>query len=627
MDSADSGSRRGSSFSTFSSWRAAAEGVPGEVPQAVPAGGGGTSTTPPLAGTPTIAITSPTQNSSLPVGDVSVVLATSHFTVGGTGETFAKLYLDTDPVSFDVYNGSTKQVVHQGATPVQAEWVSPNQVRMLGLPVGHHKIHVELVAANGTRIPNPEAQAAVVFGVGVPAITAPSIILDRPESGAVLPSGSVLVSFLALNHAIGLNGQTHLHFYVDGASERHEFFNGVGISEENGVQLNGAHTHFVHWKSPTSFMMYGVTPGEHTVSFALANAAHNELSNPEATATVTFSVTGVSGSSEFLLEPVLSNVNARMITFAADGRLFYAEGQAGNVWIVDTAGGAWQQRTTPFYHTEVGALGEQGLSGIALDPNYASNGFVYVYFTMPDGATNRVVRVKDVNGQATEETVILAGLLAADQHNGGIIKFGPDGKLYVTVGEATQDQLAQDLGSYNGKILRINGDGSIPPDNPFAGSAVWAYGVRNSFGVTFHPATGDLWFTDNGPSVDDEVNLAVRGGNFGWPLATGTTGAPPLLNSAFVLPQPVGITNIVALASTPVYAARYHNNLFFTDFVEGKIHRLQLDPTFKTVATSSVVFDGGVGGLIGFVQGPDGYLYVTGFDSIYRVVANPNAAH
>ncbi|GKS60380.1 hypothetical protein YTPLAS18_39070 [Nitrospira sp.] len=560
---------------------------------------------------------------------MTVGFTTQNFTIEDVNQPRLWIYLDDDPTQYTFVNGSTNTVFYNGAPSPDVQWVSPTSFRFNNLSNGLHTFRLALVNAVGTPYTNGEAGTARAFTVGVPFPSAPSIIMAGPAPNADVP-GPVLVSFVIANHVSGLNGQPHMHFYIDGSTERHEYFNGAGITEDNGVQLNGAHTHAVHWKSPTSFMMYGWSPGPHSVRLVLADAAHNELANPEATQTLTFNITSNAGTSEFELDTVVPNVNVRAIAFAPDGRAFYAEGH-GQVWIAQTAGGTWQQNPTPFYQTTVGQLGEQGLTGVVVDPNYAANGFVYIYYTTPDQQFNRLVRVTDVNGQATQETIIMDNLLAADQHNGGVLKFGPDGKFYVSVGEATQDFLAQDLTSRHGKILRINGDGTFPPDNPFPtqGPAVWAYGIRNSFGMAFHPITNDLWITDNGPTVDDEVDLIVKGGNYGWPIATGTGTGPSgtLLPAAYVLSQPVGITNIVALTATSVYPTEYHNNLFFSDYVEGKIRRLVLDPTFKTVVSDSAVFDGGNGGLIALTQAPDGYMYVSGADGISRVVLNPNTHH
>lgn len=577
------------------------------------------------SGAPTITVTSPVQNASLPSGPVTVVFAATNFTIGGIGQPRLQFDLDNDPNFYTLVNGTDNKIFHNGVEVSEPEWLTPTLFRFNSLPDGQHQLRLYLVDANGVGLTNPQASTAVIFSRGVPASSAPTIIPVSPAPGSQV-SSPVTVTFLTVNHQIGLAGQPHLHFYVDGDSLQHEFFNGPGIDEINGVQYQNAHTHFVHWQGPTSFKLFALAAGQHEVRFVLADASHSELANSEATQTLTFSVLQNAGAGAFILESVIDNVDVGGIAFAPGGQVFFSTGKVGDVRVIDTASGTWQLRSTPFYHTAVGQLGEQGLQGIAIDPDYAANKFVYIYFSTPDEQFNRLVRVKDVNGQATDETILLDNILAADQHNGGVLLFGPDGKLYVTVGEATQDFLAQDTTSPNGKILRINSDGSIPSDNPFPGFPSWAYGIRNSYGLAFHSVTGDLWSTDNGPTVDDEVNLIISGGNYGWPIVTGPAGIPLYIDPIFTLPQPVGITNIVALAATSVYPTQYHNNLFFTDFVEGKIRRLELGPGFTTLSSSSVAFDGGVGGLVAFNQGPDGYMYVSSTDgTIYRVVPNPNA--
>ncbi|BCA55223.1 hypothetical protein W02_23630 [Nitrospira sp. KM1] len=575
-----------------------------------------------------ITIASPDQNASTASGPVTIVYSTTNFTIGGVGQPHMRFVLDGDPNPYTVLNGNDKKILYNGVETTEPEWLSPTSFRFNNLPDGQHAIVFQLVNANGTDNQAVGSSTALYFSKGVAGAPVPTIVPISPLSGSEVP-GPVTVSFVSLNHSIGVNGQSHLHFFVDGDTEPHHFYNGPGIDDENGVVYKGGHTHLVHWHSPTSFRMFALGAGQHQVQFVLVDAAHQPLANPEAMQILTFSVAQSTAAGDFDLEPMI-DASANGMAFAPGDQLFYTDGKGGNVWVIDTAGGAWQRRTTPFYHTEVGQLGEQGLAGIAIDPNYATNKFVYIYFSTPDQQRNRLVRVTDMNGQAGNEQILIDGILAADQHNGGVLLFGADGKLYVTVGEATQDNLAQDPASLNGKILRINTDGSIPADNPFPGSRTWLYGVRNSFGLAVHPATNDLWFTDNGPTVNDEVNLAAKGGNYGWPETTGK-GDPRFIDPAFVLEQPVGITNIVALQATSVYPSLYHNNLFFTDYVEGKIHRLVLDPSFKTVASDSVALDvqNAAGGLIAFKQGPDGYMYVSGSTSsggsIYRVVLNPNA--
>ncbi len=158
--------------------------------------------------------------------------------------------------------------------------------------------------------------------------------------------------------------------------------------------------------------------------------------------------------------------------------------------------------------------GEGGLLGLAVSPGYRRDKLVYAYFT--SGRDNRIVRFR-LGGTAHP---ILTGLRRGFIHNGGRIAFGPDGKLYAGVGETGDTELAQDLGSLNGKILRMNPNGTVPADNPFPGSLVWSLGHRNVQGLAWD-SSGRLWATEFGQDTFDEVNVIRRGHNYGWPEVEG----------------------------------------------------------------------------------------------------------
>lgn len=170
---------------------------------------------------------------------------------------------------------------------------------------------------------------------------------------------------------------------------------------------------------------------------------------------------------------------------------------------------------------DVKSEGEGGLLGMALHPNFSENRWIYLYMTVErDSGTKNEVRkyVLGENGISDEE-IILSGIEGAIIHNGGRLKFGPDGYLYVATGDANQSNLAQDTNSMAGKILRIKDDGSVPVDNPF-NNEIYSYGHRNVQGIAWD-STNRLWATEHGPSTMDEVNLIVAGGNYGWPEITG----------------------------------------------------------------------------------------------------------
>ncbi|MFO0775205.1 MAG: PQQ-dependent sugar dehydrogenase [Nitrospiraceae bacterium] len=573
------------------------------------------------SGKPTVTVSGPLSNQTVPSGPVTVALTTSDFHVGGQGQPFVRVYLDADPTPYYLYNAPTNQVHYQGVQAGEVHWVGVNQLRFTSLSLGQHLIHVELVDANGNRLTNPESRTSTVFSVGVAASAVPQIIPDRPGQASSVNRGVTPVSFVVLNHKIGLPGQPHLQFFVNDDPTPHQFYDGPGIDDENGVLLNGLHTHAIHWKSSSSFEMYGWDAGEYRLRFRLVDGQGQALPNPEATATRTFTIVEVPRG-EARLQPMISGVPTIAMAFAHDGRLFVSEGKSGNISIVDTTGATWQKRQVPFYHVDVAQAVEQGTFGIALDPAFATNGFVYLHFSVAGGAKNKVIRVKDVGGVGTQETTILDNLPAAEIHNGGVIRFGGDGKLYVTTGEITQDNLAQDRTSLGGKILRINSDGSIPADNPIPGSPVYAMGWRNGFGLAVHPATKDLWGTENGPDTNDEVNRIVAGGNYGWPLVGGISRNPAYMDPLLAVNPTVGITGIVGVAATPVYPPAYHNTLLFTNVNDGDIRRLTLGHDYSELVDDTTIYGGG-GPLVDLQQGPDGYVYASGFSTIYRLVVNP----
>jgi len=219
------------------------------------------------------------------------------------------------------------------------------------------------------------------------------------------------------------------------------------------------------------------------------------------------------------------------VDLAPDGRLFVTE-RPGRVRIVQLGpGGGLQPDSWATVPASTSIDGERGLLGIALDPDFAQTRFVYLYYTYvaPGGAIrNKVVRMRDQSNRGVEETVILDGILGNNDHDGGRLKFGPDGKLYVTTGDAENGDNAQSPSALAGKILRLNKDGSIPADNPTSGSPVWSLGHRNVQGIAWNPDTGALYETEHGPSnlfpdcCNDEVNLIVPSGNYGWPTVRGT---------------------------------------------------------------------------------------------------------
>ncbi|PHK21011.1 hypothetical protein VF12_38655, partial [Nostoc linckia z15] len=303
--------------------------------------------------------------------------------------------------------------------------------------------------------------------------------------------------------------------------------------------------------------------------------------------------------------------------FAPDGRIFITE-QAGKLRVVKNG----VLLPTPFVELNVYAGGEAGLNGVVLDPDFATNHYVYLYYTAfgnPYPLRNRVTRFT-ANGDvalANSETIILEldPLGYAEQHNGGAMHFGPDGKLFVGVGESRVPTNAQNLDTYLGKILRINANGSVPLDNPFpTGSEqkkrIWAYGVRNPFSFSIQPESGRLFVNDVGESSWEEINDATLGGlNFGWPEAEGLSTNPTHTNPVYTYDHTNARCAITGGTFfnpvTTTYPPNYVGNYFYQDYCTSVIHRLDL----STPSISPLVFGQNLPGQpVGLQTGLDGNL-------------------
>jgi glucose/arabinose dehydrogenase len=432
----------------------------------------------------------------------------------------------------------------------------------------------------------------------------------------------VRITFSVTNFSIGLPGTPHLRFSID-SGPLHDFYNGVGIDSDNGVLLNGVHTHFVHWTSPNSFDLFALSAGPHQVRLALVDQNNQELLG--ASTTHNFNVqqppTGA-----LQLQPVLSSLNFPVgLSLAPDGRIFYNERLTGKIRIINSP---WQLDSTPFCQISVSTSGEQGLLGLTLDPNFSSNHYVYLYYTALGETMNRVARYTESNGVCTNGTTILDNLPVSGNHNGGIIKFGPDGKLYVVIGDTGFPSSAQDITSLAGKILRVNPDGSAPSNNPFISNSnlnakkVFSFGHRNSYGFTFHPSNGNLWESENGPNDNDEINRVVSGGNYGWPIVGGIVGNPSYRDPILAFNPVIAPTGIIAIpGNSSIYPPVYRNNLLVAAWNDGKIRLVVLNgANLDQFGGTSVAYTGGQGGLLSFMLGSDGYVYISSGNGIFRVV-------
>jgi glucose/arabinose dehydrogenase len=293
------------------------------------------------------------------------------------------------------------------------------------------------------------------------------------------------------------------------------------------------------------------------------------------------------------------------LAFSPDDRLFFTE-RPGRVRVVRNGS---LVATPALTVGDVSASGESGALGLVLHPSFATNHFVYLAYTanVANGTVNRVVRYREVNDTLGEPMVILDGLAASSIHDGCRLRFGPDGKLYVTMGDAANASVAQDLGSLNGKILRINDDGSVPADNPF-GSPIYSYGHRNPQGIDWHPTTRDLWETEHGATGNDEVNRIDAGKNYGWPvIEDGQTQAgmesPVLFFNPSVAPSGASFYTGSTIAG-------FRNNFFFATLRGQHLHRVRLDPAdARRVMADEALLENRFGRIRDVVTAPDGSLY------------------
>jgi len=315
---------------------------------------------------------------------------------------------------------------------------------------------------------------------------------------------------------------------------------------------------------------------------------------------------------------VVSNLEVPWsIVWAPDGRMLFTE-RPGRVRVVENG----TLRAQPLLKlTSVVARGEAGLMGLALHPGFAKNRFAYVCYATEDGGLHDVVvRYRDTGTELVEPRTIVSGIPAARFHAGCRLKFGPDAKLYITTGDATDGPLAQKLDSLAGKILRVNDDGSIPADNPFRGSPVWTLGHRNPQGIDWDPRTGALWETEHGPSGfdggtgGDEVNIIERKKNYGWPVIHHQQKRAGM-ESPLLEYSP---------AVAPASAAFWKGDFYFGCLRGEHLHRVVLDPKDRRKVLREEKLFTDLGRIREVTVGRDGALYFSTSNRDGR--GNPAAA-
>jgi len=268
----------------------------------------------------------------------------------------------------------------------------------------------------------------------------------------------------------------------------------------------------------------------------------------------------------------------------------------------------------PLLSIDVGGV-EGGLLGIAIDPNYAENKYIYLYYTYNEflSTTNKLVRYQLTDGQIIEDKILLDGIPGGPFHDGGRIKFGPDGKLYITTGEAGNPGLSQDLNSLGGKILRINSDGTIPKDNPWERSPVYSIGHRNPQGIDWD-SSGNLIATEHGPSgwrgvAHDEVNVITPGTNYGWPDIIGDETAEGLQNPIFHTGEDTWAPSGAEFYygnKIPQWTGKY----FIATLKGNHLHMIDFDLQNNKIISHEKLFQNEFGRLRDVITGPDGFLYI-----------------
>ena len=310
-----------------------------------------------------------------------------------------------------------------------------------------------------------------------------------------------------------------------------------------------------------------------------------------------------------------------------DGGMLITE-RTGTLRLLDTNG---KLHPNPIQGTpDVRSSGQGGLLDVALHPDYKNNGWIYLSYSSPKasgesgrGANTALMRAKLKNHQLIEQQLLFKALpnYSAGQHYGSRITFDSDNHVYMTIGDRGGRDETQSLNNYRGKIIRLHDDGSIPTDNPYLSTVdakpeIWSWGHRNPQGMEQHPETGKIWAHEHGPKGGDELNLIVKGQNYGWPIATygvnysGTKITDIVSRPDMVSPVTYWVPSIAPCGMAFVQGNNYSgwkNNILVGSLKFQQIQRLEI--TDGKMTHKEVLLDG-VGRVRALEQGADGYIYV-----------------
>lgn len=313
---------------------------------------------------------------------------------------------------------------------------------------------------------------------------------------------------------------------------------------------------------------------------------------------------------KYKVEIVAENLNIPWsIDWLPDGTALFTE-RNGNLRMIQNG----ELVLEPLLSLGVGGV-EGGLLGIAVDPDFKQNNFIYLYYTYNEliSTSNKVVRYQLSDRTITEDKVLIDKIPGGPFHDGGRIQFGPDGKLYIATGDAGNPDLSQDVNSVAGKILRINSDGTIPEDNPWKGSPVYSIGHRNPQGIDWDKS-GNLVATEHGPSgwrgsAHDEINVIIPGANYGWPDVIGDESMEglqnPILHTGDDTWAPSG-AEFYDGDKIPQWTGKY----FVATLRGSHLHMIEFDLKNNQVIDHEKLFQDEFGRLRDVQTGPDGYLYI-----------------
>lgn len=324
------------------------------------------------------------------------------------------------------------------------------------------------------------------------------------------------------------------------------------------------------------------------------------------------------------------------LLFLPDGRALVSE-RPGRIRLIREG----KLRDEPYAEIDVAHVGEAGLMGLTLHPGFQREPYIYAMHTYRKNGSllNRVIRLKDQGTRGVYDRVVFDGIPGGRFHDGGRIAFGPDGMLYICTGEVFESGLAQDVKSLGGKILRVTPEGDIPGDNPFKDSPVFSYGHRNPQGLAWQPGTGKLFESEHGPSGEfgrfghDEINIIVKGGNYGWPEVIGAPGTRHYVDPVVVWKNTTPPSGMTFYKGNLLKHLR--GDLFVATLRSQSLVRIILDEKGKVKRIEKWFTDGKNEGKFGrmrdVVEGPDGALYFLtnnrdgrgnpgpGDDKIYRI--------